>query len=196
MLNSLPSGAAEGQQQQQQQKLCKTVWCTQFLSTCEGLCPTYTYMHTPSSVISLSCVPWPFPTSRLAAVVTLVAYVSRWSSLNADQLRVKCSLWHCAFLRHTHLCFSFRVCSCVHKFLALCHCRGFASNKLYAEKPSFRSVSRKKKKKGEKQHMRALMTLRRISWCSVASSHRLCFPFGNLSPAYCEHAPTTKMINI
>lgn len=70
VLNSLPNGAPEGQQQQQ--KLCKTVWCTQFLSTCEGLCPTYTYMHTPSSVISLSCVPWPFPMSRLAAVVTLV----------------------------------------------------------------------------------------------------------------------------
>lgn len=61
--------------------LCKTVWCTQFLSTCEGLCPTYTYMHTPSSVISLSCVPWPFPISRLAAVVTLVdmfRYGCRW----------------------------------------------------------------------------------------------------------------------
>lgn len=86
-----------------------------------------------------------FPSSQLAAGVISVAYVSRWLSLNTEQRRVKCSSWRCVFLRHTRLCFSFHVCSCVNKFLALCHCRGLLATNSTLQRPlPFRDKKRRR----------------------------------------------------
>lgn len=93
----LPNEAAEGQRQQ---KLCKTVWCTQFLSVCEGLCPTYTYMHTPGSVIFLSCVPWPFSDESVSSCCDFGGICF---ALVVAERRV----------RHTHTCVSLSVSAAV-----------------------------------------------------------------------------------
>lgn len=94
-------------------KMYKTVWCTQFLSTCDGFRPTYTYMHTQGNVIFLSCVPWPFSEESVSSCCDLAGIC--FAFVVAEHRAAMRQMLFVALCvpRHTRLCVSLSVSAAV-----------------------------------------------------------------------------------